>query len=93
MTAHQHCSHPATKLARAACRRRQHSTRLFWEELADKMDFNQLDIDECRAFESAHQNADDTAADQGFEPHTDQWYSIFVATYNETHERLLNELL
>lgn len=87
-TNHRNCTHPATKAARAACRK---AMKAFYcdtpeeaaEYLADKaLDAARADWEAFAArFAGAHTlsgeiNADDTAREEGFEAHTLRWYEV-----------------
>lgn len=89
---HTNCTHPATKAARAACRKAMRD--LFCDTpaevaaiLADKaLDTARADWEAFAArFAGAHAlsgeiNADDTAREEGFEAHTLRWYEVAMAS-------------
>lgn len=63
----------------------QEAARLEWE--AECLKFAEAHID------SAHENADDTAAEEGFEPYSKRWYKIAISTLHharDTADRVLD---
>jgi hypothetical protein len=95
---HANCLHPKTKAARAACRK----SRAAWDALnaewaaereADRLAaeperiWNEEFPKFCEAHQgSAHQNADDTAHEEGFEPYSPRWYECATSTLHHARD-------
>ncbi len=104
-TDHSRCLHPKTKAARAKCR----ASRARWDAQNAKWEAERAEDQKDAAAEdmwnqeypkfaeshqaSAHQNADDTACEEGFEVHSPRWYETAVSTLHsarDTAERLFD---
>src|SRR3546814_8647187 len=99
---HRNCRHDNTKSARAKCRRDAAKVAAIfaaddasWEaemapirarEAAEKI-WNEEFPKFCSAHQgSAHQNADDTASEEGFEMYSERWYQRAVSTLNAARD-------
>lgn len=108
---HARCFHQNTKAARAKCRRDAAKVAAVfaaadaeWEaemapirarEAAEKI-WNEEFPKFCSAHQgSAHQNADDTAHEEGFEVYSERWYECAVSTLHharDTAEHVMNPM-
>lgn len=101
-TAHAACDHPMTKSGRAKCRAKKAKAAAIlaadnaaWEaemapirarEAAEKI-WNEEFPKFCSAHQgSAHQNADDTASEEGFEMYSERWYQVAVSTLHHARD-------
>lgn len=97
-TSHANCHHENTKSARAKCRKQ----RAAWAIEDAKWEAEQAEwkLDQAaeeawnKAFPryaeahqaSAHQNADDTATEEGFEPYSRRWYECALSTLDNARD-------
>lgn len=106
MTSHRDCTHPATKAARARCRKLQadiakmHREQAIEERIYYETYILPFELQEKARKEweeefpkfaeahqaSAHQNADDTAAEEGFEPYSKRWYECAISTLHSARD-------
>lgn len=105
MSAHANCTHPKTKAARAACRKSRSegdALNAQWEaeREADRLarEPERIWNEEFPKFSeahqaSAHQNADYTAYEEGFEIYSPRWYECATSTLHHARDcadRVLN---
>lgn len=96
-SSHEKCLHPATKSARAKCRRERAAWETLMAPTAADLEFAAIRAlaDEwesrCEIFasahvDSAHQNADDTSAEEGFEYLSRRWYESALGTLESARD-------
>lgn len=97
-SAHANCLHPKTKAARAACRKSRNEWAALNAEWEAEREADRLAAEPeriwneefpkfCEAHQgSAHQNADDTAHEEGFEPMSPRWYECATSTLHSARD-------
>ena len=97
-SSHAECTHPNTKSARAKCRKERKTLAAADVEWQAEMDELRKDreVEElwnktypifCGAHQaSAHQNADDTASEEGFEVYSRRWYEVALSTIHSARD-------
>jgi len=98
---HRYCSHPATKSARAACRRKRAKDAAEFEALmaptADEIEFQAMvetrtewerrsELFAAAHVSSASQNADDTSVEEGFKVTDRRWYEVALSTLESVRD-------
>lgn len=87
-SAHANCFHPSTKSARAKCRAEKAKVTaiLAVADPAEKT-WNEEFPKFCSTHQgSAHQNADDTASEEGFEMYSERWYQVALSTLDHARD-------
>lgn len=95
---HEKCFHPKTKAARSKCRKE----RAAWAAEEAKWAAERAEMEKDRAAErdwneefpkfaashqdSAHQNADDTAHEEGFEMYSRRWYQVALSSLHSARD-------
>jgi hypothetical protein len=94
MTSHSNCTHPATKAARAKCRKSKAAGTKVPDiqqqpHTDDKEAAKELWEAACKKFAKAHidsaiQNADDTTYGEKLPPNSKRWYEVALLTLHST---------